>query len=137
VSFPSPYDYGDFIPGWESFHTTFTRLRHILAIVVEISLVIYIKSQQDDSQSQIFSLLVIAFLTITFLSPTDVVGGKGERTESLMFINLLNADMIGYTFWTKNRDYNRLMALFHMVFDIQYRQTLIKDGQTENLYTGT
>ncbi|KAF8176768.1 hypothetical protein BJ912DRAFT_986639 [Pholiota molesta] len=117
VFFPSPYDYGDFIPGWESFHTTFTRLRHILAIVVEISLVIYIKSQQDDSQSQIFSLLVIAFLTITFLSPTDAVGGKG------------------YTFWTKNRDYNRLMALFHMVFDIQYRQTLVKDGQTENLYT--
>jgi hypothetical protein len=91
VFFPSPYDYGDFIPGWESFHTTFTRLRHILAIVVEISLVIYIKLQQDDSQSQIFSLLVIAFLTITFLSPTDAVGGKGKRTEFLMFINLLNA----------------------------------------------
>ncbi|KJA24156.1 hypothetical protein HYPSUDRAFT_534231 [Hypholoma sublateritium FD-334 SS-4] len=114
-SFPSAYDYGDFIPGWEPFCAIFTRLRHILAVVVEILVMVYIILHQEDAQSQIFSFLIVAFVLVNFLSPIDAVGGKG------------------YSFWTKNNNYNRLMTLYNIVFDFQYRKTLIKDGQTQCL----
>lgn len=82
-SVPSAYDYGDFIPGWEPFCAVFTRLRHILAIVAEVLVTIHITLQQEDAQSRVFFVLIIAFLLVNWLSPIDAVGGKGTKSVLL------------------------------------------------------
>ncbi|KAF8967346.1 P-loop containing nucleoside triphosphate hydrolase protein [Flammula alnicola] len=115
VYFPYATSYGDFVPAWDFFEVAFMRLRHILVIVLEILAMISIISQQENSNARLFSLLTVSFLTVAFLSPTNGVGGNG------------------YTFWTNNRDYNRLMVLFNIAFDHRYRDTVVKDGLVEYL----
>jgi hypothetical protein len=43
---------------------------------------------------------------------------------------------LGYTFYTKNKDFHRLHGLYKMIFDVTYRETLAKDGAHEYLSKG-
>ncbi|CAA7271151.1 unnamed protein product [Cyclocybe aegerita] len=113
--FPSPYEYGDYIPGWNFFNHTFTLLRHILTVVFQILVAFLILSKNDNPDAVWLSALTGLFLSVAFLSPTNDMGGSG------------------YTFWTNNTHYNRLMYLFNIVFDSDMRSTLIKDGFAESL----
>jgi len=42
----------------------------------------------------------------------------------------------GYTFWTNNAHYNRLMALFNIVFDPDFRMNVVRDGLVDVLCQG-
>ncbi|KAE9402373.1 P-loop containing nucleoside triphosphate hydrolase protein [Gymnopus androsaceus JB14] len=38
---------------------------------------------------------------------------------------------VGYSFWTNNPAYHRLAAMHQIIFDTEYRKTLLKDGATD------
>ena len=43
---------------------------------------------------------------------------------------------LGYTFWTTNREYNRLKVLFNIAFEPEYLRSLIKDGLADSFLEG-
>jgi hypothetical protein len=49
---------------------------------------------------------------------------------------LMRAIRLGYTFWTTNREYNRLKVLFNIAFEPQYLRSLIKDGLADSFLEG-
>ena len=42
----------------------------------------------------------------------------------------------GYTFWTRNPMYHRLMGLFNIIFDSAHRERVVKDDLANALYEG-
>ncbi|KAF8902803.1 P-loop containing nucleoside triphosphate hydrolase protein [Gymnopilus junonius] len=115
-AFPCASDFGDFIPGWDFFAETFDRLRHTTAVILEVFTLIFITCLFYRSfEAYILSGLLLLFFINALLFPVNGAGG------------------VGYTFWTKNTDYNRLMALFNVVFDHKYRFNLVKDGLVDYL----
>ncbi|PPQ83781.1 hypothetical protein CVT26_004868 [Gymnopilus dilepis] len=108
--FPYPSDFGDFIPGWDFFTETFDRLRHITAVMASAFVLIYITSLLGRFEAYVLNgLLLLFFINAVFL-PISAAGNGG------------------YTFWTTNARYNRLLALFNIAFDEKYRFSLVKDG---------
>ena len=47
-----------------------------------------------------------------------------------------DSSIVGYTFWTENELYHRLLALYTIAFDDQYRSGIVKDGISEYIARG-
>jgi hypothetical protein len=43
----------------------------------------------------------------------------------------------GYTFWTTHPAYHKLHALYSMIFETRYRESICKDGLADRLAEGT
>ncbi|KAJ3516167.1 hypothetical protein NLJ89_g1299 [Agrocybe chaxingu] len=78
--FPSPYEYGDYIPGWNFFNHTFTLLRHIFTVVFQILVALLLFSKNDNQDATSLSALSGLFLCVALLSPTNDMGGSDMRS---------------------------------------------------------
>lgn len=130
---PSPHDYGDFIPGWDFFENFFTRLQHLSSISINVLALVLIISQKTSTF--IPCALAVTFLFISYFMPTNGVGGMGKCHPNDPTFHFQSTAQ-GYTFWTDNVAYNRLVVLFNIAFDPRYRASLIKDGLVDMLVNG-
>jgi len=143
-TFPAAHDYGDFIPGWDFFDDFFIRLRYILTICLGAVVMGYIISREENRSvnplgSNILGILVAAPLILTLFAPANGMGGAGELIQCPEQDNLrvlIGPLSLGYSFWTNNREYNRLKVLFNIAFEPEYLRSLIKDGLADSFLEG-
>ncbi|KAF9524460.1 P-loop containing nucleoside triphosphate hydrolase protein [Crepidotus variabilis] len=107
---PHAHEFGNFVPAWSFIEDFFVRLRHPTSILVELFVLGWIIRETASSDGIVLAILILWLIFVVALSPNNSFGGNG------------------YTFWTENHAYNRLMVLFNMVFDPEYRASLVKDG---------
>ncbi|KAJ3512181.1 hypothetical protein NMY22_g15410 [Coprinellus aureogranulatus] len=75
-------------------------------------------AESPPSDALVFTTLACIVVVVALLAPSNGVGGAG------------------YTFWTENVHYHRLLALYNIVFDDKYREAIIKDDLGAYLSAG-
>lgn len=136
-----------FPPEWWSFGTVpqmdilrnfFTRLGDVLRVTIQLPMVIWILYQIEDRAVHLFALIGMLMIIFSMYSPTNWVGGAGEKFHIIHF-NKSFSDYIfsGYTFWTTRPAFYKLHALHSMIFEFCYRETICKNGNIKRLEKGS
>ncbi|TFK18859.1 P-loop containing nucleoside triphosphate hydrolase protein [Coprinopsis marcescibilis] len=107
--FPGPWSFGSEVPGWNIISKLTTRMMDVLALICEMAAFASIIQCSPAGNAQTLGLIGACVLLDILFSPSN--GAEGA----------------GYTFWTKNRHYQRLLSLHSIVFDDRYREHLVKD----------
>ena len=115
---PSPWSFGELVPAWDIISNLTVRFRDILALVAQAFAVLLIVRSLPPSDGMVFITLAAVVIVVAFLAPSNAVGG------------------VGYTFWTENPHYHRLLALYNIVFDSKYRDGIVKDDLAGFLSAG-
>ena len=115
---PSPWSFGELVPAWNIISNLTVRFRDILALVAQSLSVLLIVGSLPPSDGLVFATLAAVVIIVAFLAPSNAVGG------------------VGYTFWTENSHYHRLLALYNIVFDVKYRDGIVKDDLAKFLSAG-
>lgn len=116
TSFPTPWAFNEGAPALDLVVELSSRARDIVTASLELVVVAHITHDIPNPDAFLLKLLCILFLSVIFLVPSNGVGGAG------------------YTFWTKNTYYHRLSGLYTTIFDLKYRETIMKDGASEWLH---
>ncbi|KAF6750557.1 hypothetical protein DFP72DRAFT_511336 [Ephemerocybe angulata] len=112
---PKPWSFGDEVPAWNILHNLSIRFRDLLALVAQIAVLTVIGISLPRNDAMVLAILSASVLAIVLLAPASGVDGAG------------------YTFWTENSDYHRLLALYTIIFDTKYRDAIEKDGLADYL----
>jgi len=99
-------------------------------------LVLFFIAHLEISDAAVLLTLALVFLAVVFMFSGYGLDAKGHPLPLCLKPYLTQRTSSGYTFWTRNENYNRLLALFNMAFDLQYRSTLIREGLVESLSQG-
>ncbi|KAJ2936212.1 hypothetical protein H1R20_g880, partial [Candolleomyces eurysporus] len=111
----SPWSFGDEVPAWRIVNDLSVAFRDTLTLISEVVAIVAIVRDSPLADAVVFTLLTGLVLVIVNLAPSNGVGG------------------VGYTFWTENKSYHRLLALYTIAFDEKYRDAIVKDGLSEHL----
>ncbi|EAU80676.2 hypothetical protein CC1G_08283 [Coprinopsis cinerea okayama7 len=114
-SFPNPWSFGDEVPGWPIVERLSSRISDALTLLSELFAfgVIITKSPKNDAD--VFGFLGFLAVFVMVFTPSNGAGGAG------------------YTFWTNNPHYQRLLSLYSIIFDDQYKEQIVKDGLMDYL----
>ncbi|KAF8638918.1 hypothetical protein AX17_001831 [Amanita inopinata Kibby_2008] len=113
-AFPELWTFGA-APEMDILRDFFTRSSDILRVLLEVPVVVWILCQTGDRAARLFAIIGICMITFSIHSPTNCIGGAG------------------YTFWTTHPAFHRLHALYSMIFDSGFRETVSKDGISSRL----
>lgn len=115
---PTPWSFGELVPAWNIISNLTVRLRDALALLAQAVAVLVIVRSLPPSDALVFITLAVIVVAVAVLAPSNGVGGAG------------------YTFWTHNVHYHRLLALYNIVFDDKYREAIVKDDLAHYLSSG-
>ncbi|KII89167.1 hypothetical protein PLICRDRAFT_53634 [Plicaturopsis crispa FD-325 SS-3] len=110
---PSPWNFQDEAPGWDFIAQLFRKLRLISTILLQGAVTAWIFSRKPTMEMQVLSFLCAAQAIVMWLSPTNGRGGEA------------------WVYWTDNKDYDRLHALYYMAFTQDLRDQLVMDGTNQ------
>ncbi|GLB34465.1 putative P-loop containing nucleoside triphosphate hydrolase protein [Lyophyllum shimeji] len=109
--------FGEGTPALDLIVEVVSRARDILTVALEFVVLALMASNVPNPDAFILKLIYMLTVVVTFLAPSNGVGGSG------------------YTFWTKNIHYHRLCGLHSTVFDLKYREAIMKDGAGKRLHS--
>ncbi|KAJ2912466.1 hypothetical protein MD484_g7949, partial [Candolleomyces efflorescens] len=112
---PSPWGFGHEVPAWKIINDLSVSFRDTLTLVYEVAAIVAIVRNSPLADAIVFIFLTGLVLVVVNSAPSNGVGG------------------VGYTFWTANKSYHRLLALYTIAFDENYRDAIVKDGLSEYL----
>ncbi|KAF9061795.1 P-loop containing nucleoside triphosphate hydrolase protein [Rhodocollybia butyracea] len=112
---PPPWAYElDHSLGWEFLHGLTIGTTNFFTITLEISTLLAIVARHTKPLlSELVAFCCIVIPIMMMLIPTNGLGG------------------VGYSFWTNHPAFHRLAAMHQVIFDVEYRKTLLKDGSTD------
>ncbi|KAJ7773381.1 hypothetical protein B0H16DRAFT_1512150 [Mycena metata] len=109
-SLPEEYGFEIEVPGFRFFHEIVTRLRNFLTVVGEVGVLVAIISRRGAHETQLLAFFALMLPAVMLLKPSSGFGGAG------------------FVFWTPNRNFYYLAALYKIAFSRDFRPTLARDG---------
>ncbi|KAJ7158675.1 P-loop containing nucleoside triphosphate hydrolase protein [Mycena filopes] len=109
-SLPQEYGFEMEVPGFRFFHEIITRLRNLLTVLSEVGVLVMIICRRGVHETQLLVFFVFLLPVVMLLKPNGGFGGAG------------------FVFWTPNRNFYYLAALYKMAFSRDFRPTLARDG---------
>ncbi|KAH7904878.1 P-loop containing nucleoside triphosphate hydrolase protein [Hygrophoropsis aurantiaca] len=113
--FPVTGNFDSEIPGWSFLQYLLERMRTALTLLTQVMVLVYAISRKQSPEKELLIFFCIAHPVIRWLAPPNGIGSKD------------------YIFWTDNRYYHHLKALYHLTFSTEYRGDLILDGVTSSI----
>ncbi|KAF8633465.1 hypothetical protein AX15_001425 [Amanita polypyramis BW_CC] len=103
------------VPQMDILRNFFTRLGDVFRVTLELPMAIWILYQVGDRAAHLYALMGVLTIIFSIYSPMNWIGGAG------------------YAFWTTHPAFYKLHALYSMVFELCYRETICKDGIAKRL----
>lgn len=128
-SLPSDGNYDLEVPGNVFFDEINKRLWNTLTVLALAGVLLLVIFRRGVYEARLIVFFTILPPAVMFLKPTTGTGGAGKLlTLFLMRFGTLMNRRTGYVFWTENKDYYYLAALYRLAFAPQFRKTLARDG---------
>ena len=131
---PSSWGFCEGAPGLSFLTELSTRVGNTITLILDILVLVRIIFLTGNPDARIFGSFGALFFAIVCYAPSNVIGGVGDRYLKEIVLELCtNAYRPGYIFYTKNTHFHRLHGIYKMIFDVKYRETLVRDGASEYL----
>ncbi|KAH7924743.1 P-loop containing nucleoside triphosphate hydrolase protein [Leucogyrophana mollusca] len=111
--FPITGHFDSEVPGWTFLHHLMQRMRTALTLLSQVVVLLHAISRKRSPERELLMFFCIAHPVIRWFAPSNGIGS--------------------YIFWTDNRYYNHLKALYGLTFSVQYRGDLMLDGITSSI----